>query len=193
VRFAHTALVLAAGITAATSAHAQAPSEPTPAPDPTSRGMLVADLGMHVIGFGYQHMASRFVAGQIVLAYYQPWTQNIDFLGLSGEGNKGGDLRGMIARARVFFHPFGGAPTGFWISPFAQAGIGWGRRNGEREAGAISAAGLSVGYSAMLSRAILLGGGFGLQVHSAQIPGGNDPPSFSRFYPQVEIQLGYVF
>lgn len=192
MRVALTGLALAACITTATSAHAQSASEPAPE-KPAHESMLVADLGMHVIGFGYQHMASRFVAGQIVLAYYQPWTQNIDFLGLSGEANKGGDLRGMVARARVFFHPFGAAPAGFWISPFAQAGIGWGRRNGDREAGAISAAGLSLGYSAMLSKAILLGGGFGLQVHSAQIPGGNDPPSFSRFYPQVEIQLGYVF
>lgn len=188
MRVALTALALAA--LTATPANALADDSPE---KPAHERMLVADLGMHVVGFGYQHMASRFVAGQLVLAYYQPWTQNIDFLGLSGEANKGGDLRGMIARARVFFHPFGDAPTGFWISPFAQAGVGWGRRNGEREAGAISAAGLSLGYSTMLSKAILLGGGFGLQVHSAQIPGGNDPPSFSRFYPQVEIQLGYVF
>lgn len=181
-------LVAAVVMTAATNAHGQESTEKK-----THEQMLVADLGMHVIGIGYQHMASRWVAGQIALDYYQPWTQNIDFLGLSGESNKGGDLRGVMARARVFFHPFGAAPTGLWISPFAQAGIGWGRRNGERVPGPISAAGVSVGYSILLGSSVLLGGGMGLQIHAARIPRGDGPPSFSRFYPQVEIQLGYVF
>ena len=79
------------------------------------------------------------------------------------------------------------------ISPFLQAGVGWGLRGGERVAGALSAAGMSVGYSALLGRSILLGGGLGLQYHAAKIPGGEGPPRFSRFYPQVEIQVGYVF
>lgn len=182
------ALVAATVTTVATSAHAEESTE-----KPQREQMLVADLGMHVIGVGYQRMVSRWIAAQLALDYYQPWTQNIDFLGLSGEANKGGDLRGVIGRARVFFHPFGAAPTGLWISPFAQAGVGWGRRKDERIAGPISAAGVSVGYSALLGSSVLLGGGFGLQVHAAKIPGGDGPPSFSRFYPQVEIQLGYVF
>jgi len=158
--------------------------------------MLVADLGEHVVGVGYQRSTSRFVAAQITASYYQPWTQNINFLGLSGDANKGGDLRGFIVRGRVFFHPFGAAPTGLWISPFAQAGVGWGLRNDERRAGAVSAAGVSVGYSALLGsspHSILLGGGLGLQYHAADIPGGSGPPRFSRYYPQVDINVGYLF
>ncbi|CAN5924879.1 hypothetical protein BH11MYX4_BH11MYX4_48850 [soil metagenome] len=171
---------------------------PTPArgaepPAPARDEMIVADLGQHVVGVGYQRSVSPYLAAQVAASYYQPWTQNIDFLGLSGEANKGGDLRGVIARARVFVHPFGAAPTGLWISPFVQAGVGWGLRNDERRAGPISAAGVSVGYSAMLTRSVLLGGGFGVQYHAARIAGGEGPPSFSRFYPQVDIQLGYVF
>jgi hypothetical protein len=157
------------------------------------RDMLVADLGQHVVGFGYQRSTSRWVAAQLTASYYQPWTQNIDFLGLSGDANRGGDLRGVIGRVRVFFHPFGAAPTGLWISPFAQAGVGWGLRNGERRAGPVSAVGASVGYSALLGSSVLLGGGFGLQYHAAKIPGGEGPPRFSRYYPQVDIQLGYLF
>ncbi|MBS2014809.1 MAG: hypothetical protein JST00_18110 [Deltaproteobacteria bacterium] len=185
-----TALAVAVAATAMTVA---SPAQATPTVlQRRAEGMLVADLGMHVVGVGYQHMASPWVSGQLVLAYYQPWTQNIDFLGLSGEANKGGDLRGGVVRARVFFHPAGGAPFGFWLSPFAQGGVGWGRRDDERIAGPLSAAGLSVGYSADLGKSWLLGGGFGLQVHAARIPGDDGPPSFSRFYPQVEIQLGHV-
>jgi len=176
-------------------ASAQEASKPqrAAAPRPIARHLLIADLGQHVVGFGYQRTVSPWVGAQITAAYYQPWTQNIDFLGLSGEANKGGDLRGVIARGRVFFHPFGEAPTGVWISPFVQGGVGWGLRDGQRLAGPVSAAGVSVGYSALLGDSVLLGGGLGMQYHAAKIPGGAGPPRFSRFYPQVDIQVGYVF
>ena len=171
----------------ASSAHADEPREPP------HDEMVVADLGQHVVGIGYQRNISPWLAGQIAASYYQPWTQNINFLGLSGDAHKGGDLRGVIARGRVFIHPFGAAPTGLWVSPFVQAGVGWGVRNGERRGGPLSAAGVSVGYSGMITQSVLLGGGLGIQYHAARIAGGDTPPSFSRFYPQVEIQLGYVF
>ena len=154
---------------------------------------LVADLGQHVVGVGYQRSLAPWISAQLTLSYYQPWTQNINFLGLSGDANKGGDLRGVISRGRAFFYPFAAAPTGLWISPFVQGGIGWGLRNAERRAGPVWAAGTSVGYSALLGTSVLLGGGVGLQYHFARIAGGDGPPSFSRLYPQVEIQLGYAF
>jgi hypothetical protein len=162
------------------------------APASDAQRLLIADLGQHVVAFGYQASTSRWIAAQLVGGYYQPWTQNINFLGLSGDANKGGDLRGVIARGRVFVHPFGAAPTGLWISPFVQAGIGWGLRGDDRRAGPVSAAGVSVGYSALLGESILLGGGLGIQYHEARIPGGDAAPRFSRYYPQVDIQLGYA-
>jgi hypothetical protein len=197
-RVAHIAsfvVVLAFAVTVASNASAQATAEAPPSAPPAERAgqrLLVADLGQHVVAFGYQASTSRWIAAQIVGGYYQPWTQNINFLGLSGDANKGGDLRGVIARGRVFFHPFGAAPTGLWISPFVQAGIGWGLRGDDRRAGPVSAAGVSVGYSALLGESILLGGGLGLQYHEARIPGGDGAPRFSRYYPQVDIQLGYA-
>jgi hypothetical protein len=183
------ALVLGLPAYASTARADEPPAQPAPPHDE----MVVADLGQHVVGIGYQRSLSPYLAAQIAASYYQPWTQNINFLGLSGDSHKGGDLRGVIVRGRVFIHPFGHAPTGLWISPFVQAGIGWGLRDDERRAGPLSAAGVSVGYSGMITRSVLLGGGLGLQYHQARIPGGDTPPSFSRFYPQVEIQLGYVF
>jgi hypothetical protein len=168
-------------------------NRPAPAaPASAAQRLLIADLGQHVVAFGYQASTSRWIAAQLVGGYYQPWTQNINFLGLSGDANKGGDLRGVIARGRVFVHPFGAAPTGLWISPFVQAGIGWGLRGDDRRAGPVSAAGVSLGYSALLGESILLGGGLGLQYHEARIPGGDGAPRFSRYYPQVDIQLGYA-
>jgi hypothetical protein len=87
----------------------------------------------------------------------------------------------------------GDAPTGLWITPFVQGGIGWGLRNDERKAGPVAAAGASVGYTGRIATRFLLGGGLGLQYHLAAIPDGKGPPSFSRFYPQVEIHVAYMF
>ena len=190
-------VVLGIAVTVASNASAEGmpevPQTPPPAaPASVAQRLLIADLGQHVVAFGYQASTSRWIAAQLVGGYYQPWTQNIDFLGLSGDANKGGDLRGVIARGRVFFHPFGAAPTGPWVSPFVQAGIGWGLRGDDRRAGPVSAAGVSAGYSALLGESILLGGGLGIQYHEARIPGGDSAPRFSRYYPQVDIQLGYA-
>ena len=160
---------------------------------PLYRNALAFDLGQHVVGVGIQHTDSPWVSVQAVVAYYQPWTQNINFLGLSGDADKGGDLRGAIIRTRAFIHPLGTAPTGFWITPFVQAGVGFGLRNGERKSGAVGAAGASVGYTFAVFERVLLGGGLGLQYHYAYIPDGSGPPSFSRPFPQIEIQAAYMF
>lgn len=154
---------------------------------------IVADLGQHVVGVGYQHTLEPWVAAQLAADYYQPWTQNVDFLGTSGKANTGGDLRGLIARGRLFFFPLGGAPAGLWVSPFAQVGVGWGLRGGERRAGPVWAFGQSVGYSIVVAERVLLGLGVGVQYHAARIPGGDGPPSFGRLYPQLDIQAGYAF
>ena len=188
-------IALATAVTVASNAGAEGTanaSRSTPPVEGAGQRLLIADLGQHVVAFGYQASTSRWIAAQLVGGYYQPWTQNIDFLGLSGAASKGGDLRGVIARGRVFFHPFGAAPTGPWVSPFVQAGVGWGLRGDDRRAGPVSAAGVSVGYSALLGESILLGGGLGIQYHEARIPGGDSAPRFSRYYPQVDIQLGYA-
>ena len=167
------------------------PDEPRPAS--TYRNALAFDLGQHVVGVGLQRTDSPWVSVQGVIAYYQPWTQNINFLGISGDADKGGDLRGAILRARAFIYPWGTAPTGFWVTPFVQAGIGFGLRDGVRKSGAVGAAGLSIGYTGRITERVLLGGGLGLQYHYAYIPDGSGPPSFSRFYPQVEIHAAYMF
>jgi hypothetical protein len=154
--------------------------------------VLVADLGQHVVGAGYQRTLAPWAAAQLVASFYDPWTQNSNFLGVSGDANRG-DLIGAIARGRVFFYPLRSAPQGIWISPFTQAGVGWATRDGQTRSGPIWAAGLSVGYSILLGRSVLVGAGGGLQFHAAHIPGGGGAPSFARLYPHLDIQLGYAF
>lgn len=176
-----------------TGSSARAASEGDAPASPPGARVIVADLGQHVLGLGYQVRLASFASVQVAADYYQPWTQNIDFLGLSGDANKGGDLRGLVARGRFFFHPLGDAPTGLWVSPFVQGGVGFGLRDGERRAGPVWAFGQSIGWTWRVAEVILLGLGAGVQHHAARIPGGEGPPSFGRIYPQLDIQAGWAF
>ncbi|MDP2308508.1 MAG: hypothetical protein Q8P18_20985 [Pseudomonadota bacterium] len=154
--------------------------------------LLLADIGLHVVGVGYQHTIGPRLAAQVALEAYTPWTQNIDLLGLSGAAATG-DTNGAVVRARAYVYPFGAAPTGLWVSPFAQAGVGWATRDEQREAGPLWAAGASVGYAGLVGRHFHLTFGLGAQYHTATYPGGAGSPSFSRFYPTLDGSVGYAF
>jgi hypothetical protein len=156
------------------------------------RNVVLADLGLHVVGIGYQRTLTPFVSAQLAAESYTPWTQNIDLGGLSGQEYKS-DLAGIVIRARSFFYPSGSAPAGFWISPFAQGGIGWATRNGERRVGPVWAVGASAGYAVLVGPGIHLSLGLGGQYHVASIPGGDGIPSFARFYPTLDGSIGYAF
>ncbi|MBA3541031.1 MAG: hypothetical protein H0T79_15580, partial [Deltaproteobacteria bacterium] len=94
----------------ASTAQAEAPPET----------VVLADLGLHVIGAGVQRTVAPRVAVQGALEFYSPWAQNLDVLGLRDD-DVDGDVRGAAIRVRVFGY-LGAAPTGWWLSPFAQAG-----------------------------------------------------------------------
>ena len=153
--------------------------------------MVLADLGLHVVGVGYQRSLAPALALQVDLESYTPWTQNVDLLGLSGQATKG-DTSGAVVRGRVFLYPGSDAPTGFWLSPFGQGGVGWATRDGQRRTGPLWAVGASAGYS-VLFHALHLALGLGGQFHTAQFPGGEGAPSFARFYPTLDASVGYAF
>lgn len=157
------------------------------------RSMVLADLGMHVVGLGYQRTLAPRLAVQIDADFYSPWTQNFDVLGLGLPGAPRGDLEGFIARGRAFYYPFASAPAGLWLSPFAQYGLGWATRAGERRLGSMWAAGAAVGYAFRPSRSVVFALGAGAQYHAAHVLGGEGVPSFGRFYPTLDVNLGYAF
>lgn len=159
--------------------------------DAARDNIVLADLGLHVIGVGYQRTVGPRIALQADLESYTPWTQNIDFFGLSGSYR--GDVSGVCIRARAFFYLNDEAPTGWWISPFAQAGLGWGTRDGAKETGPIWAVGASAGYAFLIVERVHIAIGLGAQFHAAHIAGGSTPPSFARFYPTLDASLGYAF
>src|SRR5436190_18298345 len=104
------------------------------------RIIVVADLGLHVVGAGVQRTLSSRLAGEITLDFYGPWTQ------LRHDGLAAGDLTGAVVRARVFVF-LHDAPTGWWASPFVQGGVGSGARAGGSRTGPLFAAGASLGYA----------------------------------------------
>ena len=53
--------------------------------------------------------------------------------------------------------------------------------------------GRAVDEYVLLWKHALAGLGGGVHYHAARIPGGEGAPSLGRFYPHLNIQLGYAF
>lgn len=158
------------------------------------RDALVADLGLHVVAIGYQHTLDCQLTLQASAGLYAPWTVDKDVLDLGG-GNReaAADIRGGMIRGRFFAFPWGKAPTGPWLSPFAQVGFASGTVNDESLSGAAFAAGASLGYTFELGPRWLLGLGLGGQYHLVSLDRSTDYPGFLRFGPTVDINVDYAF
>jgi hypothetical protein len=155
---------------------------------------MVADLGLHVISAGYQRTLGCFVTVQASVGLYSPWMVNSNVLGLGGgDHDPPGDVLGFALRGRAFVHPFGTAPGGLWISPYAQAGLVGATRAGVALTGPALAAGLSVGWTWRLGARWLLALGVGAQYHTASFDGSAAFPGFARVAPTVDINVGYRF
>ena len=155
----------------ATSAHA----------DPER--VVLADVGLHVVGVGAQDAIGSHVALQLDLESYTPWTQEDTFY----------ELQGIVVRARPVFYAAADTPTRWLVSPFAQAGVGWGTRDGTRQSGLVWATGASVGYAWLVLGHLHVAIGAGVQYDVARIPGGDSKPSFASVWPQLDGTIGYAF
>lgn len=153
------------------------------------KNILLADVGLHMLGLGYQRSLSSQVALQVSVGIYLPWTQNQNAAGLSGEADRG-DVAGIIVRARAFIYPDAHAPTGFWMSPFFQAGPATETRDGVKQSGSVWALGASAGWAWLIKRTVHVALGVGLQYHASHFPAG---PGFGRFYPTIDGNLGWAF
>ncbi len=139
--------------------------------------IVVADVGLHVVGLGFQRSFGPLLAVQLTGSLYVPWTQQAG-------------IAGLIARLRVFVYPSAHAPTGLWLSPFVQAGVVNQTVDGATQTGATLAAGASLGWAWLLFRHLQLAIGVGAQYHAAKFA---RAPGFDGLHPQVEANLGYAF
>lgn len=155
---------------------------------------LVADLGLHVVALGYQHTLDCQLTLQASAGLYAPWTVDRDVLDLGGGNRKAAaDIRGGMIRGRFFAFPWGKAPTGPWLSPFAQVGFASGTVNDASSSGGAFAAGASLGYTFELTPTWLLGLGVGGQYHLVSLDRSTDYPGFLRFGPTLDINVDYAF
>jgi hypothetical protein len=173
---------------------AAAAEPPDAAPCLARPNAAVADLGLHVINVGYQRTLGCYGSAQVSAGLYGPWMVNSNVFGLAGgDHDPPGDVLGGAVRLRPFINPLGSAPTGLWISPFAQAGVVRGTRSSERLVGYAFAAGLSAGWTWRLGERFLLALGVGGQYHRVAFAGDVSFPGFSRFAPTVDINVDYSF
>lgn len=158
------------------------------AADPGSepRHLLLADLGLHVIGVGYQQTLAPWFAAQVDVDLYSPWTTELF------EGPPDDDVSGYVLRLRPVFWPAGRAPDGWWVSPFVQAGPAWASPAGGKDDGGVAAGGASVGYAGRIGP-VHLGFGLGGQYHVGRFGQGGARPSFAGFYPTIDGTVGYAF
>lgn len=160
---------------------------------------IVADLGLHVVNAGYQRTVNCWIVLQASAGLYVPWMVNDNVFGLGGGERKPDgvlDVAGFVVRARPFFFPTGSAPTGFWLSPFFQAGYVRGlppEENGASFGGYAQSLGMSVGGNIPLGSRVLLGLGAGAQMHAAFFHGNTNPPGFATVGPHVDINLDVRF
>lgn len=145
--------------------------------------VVLADLGLHVVGLGYQRTVTPSVALQVAVDWYVPWTQTEETL----------DTMGAVLRLRPVFHVTDDAPEGLWLSPFAQGGFVRADRGADTKVGPAAAFGGSVGYAFLIADHVFLSAGAGIQVHGVVVPGGAGEPSFYGPYPHLDATAGYAF
>ncbi len=157
---------------------------------------IVADVGLHVVNAGYQRTIDCYLVLQTSAGLYVPWTVNANVFGLGGGDRPPPgiwDVAGFVVRARPFFFPAGTAPTGFWMSPFLQAGFVRGAAATTNLNGFAAAEGASLGGTFRLGSRILIALGAGAQLHVAWFRGNTDPPGFALPGPTVDINAAYAF
>jgi hypothetical protein len=140
--------------------------------------LVIADLGLHVVGVGYQRTVAPNVAVQVCAESYTPWTQEDQFF----------EVQGAVLRARPVIYK-DRAPRGWWLSPFAQVGV----VSAERGSGAAWAIGASLGYAWLVADHVHIAVGAGAQYDQARISGGSSRPAFAEVWPQLDGTIGYAF
>lgn len=141
---------------------------------PPSNTVLL-DLGLHVIGVGYQRTLSKYLAVSASTGLYDAWTATDEV----------GDVRGAYLRLRPYLFLMGEAPRGLWLSPFVQGAMVSSKTAGGEESGLAGAVGAAIGYAFLFDDAVHLSLGGGAQYHAAEL--------FDGFHWHVDATLGYAF
>jgi hypothetical protein len=143
-------------------------------PEPPKNAVFL-DLGLHVIGAGYQRTVSKRLALSASTGLYDAWTATDEV----------GDVRGAYLRLRPYVFLVGEAPRGLWLSPFVQGALVSARTPSGEKSGTAGAVGLAVGYAFLFGDLVHLSLGGGAQYHAAK--------TFDGFHWHVDGTLGLAF
>jgi hypothetical protein len=151
---------------------------------PRKRNAVQADLGLAVIGLGYERVVGDHVSLQPSLHIFGTWFGPIvdepRFAGFGGQ-------------LRASFFPLGEAPTGLYVAPFVRA------ERVSTEASGVSgstvgwSAGAFVGWSFALGERwnIRLGAGAQYMRYVARVAGAR--VAFDTPFPAIDAIVGYRF
>ena len=171
-------MLLAALVLLGGAAHARAPGPP--------KNTLLLDLGLHVIGAGYQRTVSGRVALSVTAGLYDPWTTTDEV----------GDIRGGYLRIRPYVFVVGAAPSGLWISPFVQAAMvsaHLAKTAGGSKPGGAFAFGAALGYAFLFGDWLHLSLGAGGQYHYVEVASDERSPAFHGLHWHIDATLGVAF
>ncbi len=149
--------------------------------DSSAQNGIYADLGLGVIGLGYERVLGEKVALNLSAHYYRPWYVSDHVFGFGGE-----------VRAFVFLtEP---APHGpYFSSSFrldhAQAELD----SGETPSGIAWGVRATLGYAFALGSAVNLRAGLGVQSHAANLSAASEDQDFAGAYPTADLMIGVRF
>lgn len=180
-------------------AHAETPEPPRPEPpeysvhpmygvppEPESprANAVQADLGLGVVGIGYERVLHEKVALQLSAHVFGTWWgPTFDWPNFTGFG-------GQI---RPTFFVTDDAPRGVYLAPFFRAERVSAKANDVTGHGFGFSAGGFVGYSFMLGHAVNLRIGGGAQYMSYAVDAGDVRLEWKRIHPALDLLLGYTF
>lgn len=144
---------------------------------------ILLDLGLHVIGAGYQRVVSDRVALSVTGGLYDPWTTTDEV----------GDIRGGYLRIRPYVFLIGTAPRGLWLSPFVQAAMVSAKTAEGAKSGGAFAFGAAAGYAFLFGDWLHLSLGLGGQYHHAEVATEVASPAFHGFHWHLDATIGIAF
>ena len=146
---------------------------------PTS--ILQADLGLAILGIGYERVMSPSWSLRVTGQYNRTWYTDAD-------------LHAAAVEIRSFWFPMGHGPRGLYVAPFARVALV--RAQSETvdpTTGPGWTAGVSAGYGFRLGRRLLLRLGAGFQYWDYEVDAEPENVGLKRPHIGLDLMLGYAW
>jgi hypothetical protein len=195
-------LLLTATIATTAAAEATAPALQTPPPTgpsasntegqrPWRPNALDLDLGLGVVGLGYERFFERRVSAELEAQIFGTWF---------GPAIDMPNLRGFGGQLRPSFFLTDDGPRGLYLAPFLRLHRVTAEANGIEGHRIGWSTGAFLGWGFLFAERLSLRIGAGLQYmsYAVDVPTGPNPVqttrvAFDTFFPAVDLVVGFVF